>query len=192
VTYSFGNNWFEPPSAILIPAYTLVWTNFQLQESGSYNVGGSISYFPFPDAVGANITVAIYLNGNFIVNSTTPVPDNPHVTNSSLIPTSNSSNSIFALKGVTLSGGVGTQTPWTVSLNGATITIAMISDKPLWLSGWTQSDMTEGTGPQFGQSVGQLNGTYEWPDSGASIPNSLPQPTTTLSFELQFSGDYFA
>jgi len=190
-TCNFGNSWFEPPSAILIPADTLVWANFQLQENGSYNVGASISYYPFPDALGANITVAVYLNGNFIVNSITPVPDNPHVTNSSLIPTSNSSNSIYALTGVTLSGGVGTQAGSAVSLNGTTISIAIMSDKPIWLAGWTPGDVSKSTGPQFGQSFGQLNGTYEWPDSGLTLPNSLPQPTTTLTFELQLQGDYF-
>jgi len=188
---NFGDSWFEPPSAILIPANTLVWTNFQLQENGSYNVGGSIHYYPFPESLGANVTVAIYLNGKLIVNSTTPVRDNPSVTNSSLVPPSNSvNNSIFALTGVTLQGGVGTQSGQ-ASLNGANITVATIIDKPLWLAGWTPEDMSNGTGAQFGQSSGQLHGTYEWTDSGLTLPNSLPQPTTTLSFELQISGDYF-
>ena len=137
--------------------------------------------------------MAIYLNGSLAANSTTPLPDQEIITQTSLIPPSNSSdNSIFALTGVTPTVGMGTQTGSEVSLNGATISIAMISDKPLWLAGWTQQDMSKGTGAQFGQSFGQLNGSCEWTDSELSqLPNSLPQPTTTLTFELQFTGDYF-
>ncbi len=192
-TCNFGNSLFEPPSAILIPANTLVWTNFQLQVNNSYFVNAAIHFLPFPAVVGANITVAVYLNDILNSSSTTPVTQLPNaVTNSSLIPTSNSSNSIFALTGVTPTGGVGMQTGSAVNLNGTTITIAILSDKPLWLSGWTPEDMSKGTGAQFGQSTGQLSGTYEWPDSGLSLPNSLPQPTTKLTFELQISGDYFS
>ena len=49
----FGNNYFEPPSAILISADTLVWTNFKLgvTNNTSYFVGGSINYLVFPAAV---------------------------------------------------------------------------------------------------------------------------------------------
>ena len=190
---NFGDNSFEPPSAILIPANTLVWTNFRLNVTSSDIVGASITLFPFPESVGANIIVAIYLNGGLVANSTTPLPDQEIITQTPLIPPSDSSyNSIFALTGVTPTVGMGTQTGSAVSLNGATIGIAMISDKPLWLAGWTQQDMAKGTGPQFGQSIGQLKGTYEGPDSELSqLPNSLPQPTTTLTFELQFTGDYF-
>jgi hypothetical protein len=190
-TCDFGNSLFEPPSTILISAGTLVWTNFQLQENGSYSVSGSISFLSFSESLGANVTVALYLNGILNASSITPVTQMPNeVTNSSLIPSSNSSNSIFALRGVTPTGGVGTQTGSAVNLNGTTITIAVVSDKPLWLTGWTQTDMSKGGGAQFGQSMGQLNGTYEWPDSKLSLPNTLPQATTTLSFELQISGNY--
>lgn len=202
VTCNFGDNTFEPPSAILIPANTLVWTNFKLHLNGSYVVGATVSYYPFPESSGANVTVAVYFNGVFNVNSTTQIPScsqvvvsscsQVEVTNSSLIPPANSANnSIFALKGVTLSGGVGTQSD-TVNLNVSTIiTIAMVSDKPLWLAGWTPEDISKGTGPQLGQSSGQLNGTFEWPDYVLTLPSSLPQPTATLAFELQFTGDYF-
>ena len=113
-------------------------------------------------------------------------------TNSSLIPPSNSTtNSIFALTGVTPTGSVSTQTPSELNLNNSTISIAFFTNKPLWISGWTPEDMSKETGPEFGQSIGQLNGTYEWFDSGLTLPNSLPQATTTLTFELQISGDYF-
>jgi hypothetical protein len=190
----FGDDIFEPPSAVLVPANTLVWTNFQLGGVSDYTnamVAGTIHFYLFPEVLGANITVAVYVNGNLTVNSTTPVPDNVYVTNSSLVPPSNSANnSIFALTGVTLQGGVGTETDSSVNLNGATITIAIISDKSLWLAGWTQDDMSKGIGPEFGQSPGQLASTYEAPEMGTINlpPNSLPQPTTTLSFELQISG----
>jgi len=189
---SFGDNIFEAPSAILIPANTLVWTNFRLKTNGTYNVGATIDFLSVSDLIRANITVAVYLNGHLNASSTTPVTQlasaaaNP----SSIPPANSSSNSIFALKGVTPTGGVGTQTGSAVNLSGATITVAIISDEPLWLSGWTPQDMSKGTGPQFGQSVGQLSGTYEWPDSGLSLPNTLPQPTTTLQFQLEIPGSY--
>jgi hypothetical protein len=189
----FGDSYFEAPSAILIPANTLIWTNFQLQENGNYYVGGSIHFLSFPSALGANITVAVYLNGNLSGSSTTPVSQLPNeVTNSSLIPSSNSSNPIFALTGVTPTGGVGTQTGSALDLTGSTISIAFMSDKPLWISGWTPEDMSKGSGEQFGQSFGQLYGTYEWSGSGSTLPNSLPQPTTMVTFELQISGSYSA
>lgn len=188
---NFGDSYFEPPSAILIPVNTLTWTNFQLQANGSYYVGGSIHFLSFPSALGANITVAVYLNGNLSGSSTTPVSQMPNeVTNSSLMPSSNSTNSIFALTGVTPTGGVGTQTGTTLNLAGSIISIAFMSDKPLWVSGWTPEDMSKGSGEQFGQSLGQLNGTYEWPGSGSTLPNSLPQLTSMLTFELQITGSY--
>lgn len=188
---NFGDSYFEPPSAILIPVNTLTWTNFQLQANGSYYVGGSIHFLSFPSALGANITVAVYLNGNLGGSSTTPVSQMPNeVTNSSLMPSSNSTNSIFALTGVTPTGGVGTQTGTTLNLAGSIISIAFMSDKPLWVSGWTPEDMSKGSGEQFGQSLGQLNGTYEWPGSGSTLPNSLPQLTSMLTFELQITGSY--
>jgi hypothetical protein len=87
---------------------------------------------------------------------------------------------------------VGTQTGSPVDLTASTISIAFASDKPLWISGWTPEDMSKGSGSQFGQSSGQLSGTYEWPGSGLTLPNSLPQPTTTVAFELQISGSYSA
>ncbi len=191
-TCDFGDA-LDAPSAILIPANTLTWTNFQLQKNGSYFVGASIGFLAVPEAIGANVTVAFYLNGHHNSSTISQVSQSPNeVTNFSLIPSSNSSsNSIFALKGFTPTLGVGGQTGWAVSLNGTTIAIAFVSDKPLWLLGWTPEDMSKGTGPQFGQSGGQLNGTYEWPDPELSLPNSLPQPTTTLTFELRISGDYF-
>lgn len=192
-TCNFGDSYFEPSSAILIPANTLTWTNFQLQENGSYYVGGSIHFLSSSSVLGANITVAIYLNGNLSGSSTTPLSQVPNeVTDSSLKPSSNSTNSIIALTDVTPTGGVGTQTGSPLNLSGSTISIAFMSDKPLWIPGWTPEDMSRGSGDQFGQSFGQLNGTYEWSGSGSTLPNSLPQPTTTLTFELQITGSYSA
>jgi hypothetical protein len=69
----YGNQYFEPPSAILVPANTLIWTNFQLNGTINEAVGGSILLFPFPDATGVNVTVAVYLNGTLKVDSTTPL-----------------------------------------------------------------------------------------------------------------------
>ena len=187
----FGNQLFEPPSAILIPADTLIWTNFQLNTT-TYGtngyVAGTILYFPFPNAMGANITVAIYQNGNLLANNTTPVFNHDYGIASSLVPSSNSSNSIFSLKGLTTDVGMGTQTGSAVSLSG-TITVAVMSDKSVWLAGWSQADRSAGTGAKFGQSTGQLPGTFETPESRTIVaPISLPTPTTTLTFELQISG----
>jgi len=128
---NFGNSLFEPPSAILISAGTLVWTDFQLQENGSYYVSASIHFLAFPDVIGANITVAVYLNGHLNGSTTTPVTQlGNEVTNSSMIPSSNSSNSIFVLTGVTPTVGVGGQAGSVVNLNSTTITIVVVSDKP--------------------------------------------------------------
>ncbi len=188
---SFGNALFEPPSAILIPAGTFIWTNFQLHENGSYSVSASISFLSLSEVLGANVNVAVYVDGVLNASSLTSIEVLGNaITNSSLMPSSNSSlNSIFALKGMTPTGGVGTQSG-PVNLNGSTITIAFVSDKPLWLCGWTPLDMSKGTGAQFGESPGQLNGTYEWSDPGLAIPGALPQPTATSTFELQISGGY--
>jgi hypothetical protein len=189
---SFGDNYFEPPSAILIPANTLVWTSFELQVNASYYVGASIHFLSLASALGANITVAVYQNADLGGSATTPVSQVPNeVTNSSLLPPSNSTaNSIFVLTGLTPAGGVGVQSSSGLNMTG-TISIAFMSDKPLWISGWTAEDLSRGTGSQFGHSPGQLNSTYEWTDSGLTLPNTLPQPTTTLAFELQISGSYF-
>ncbi|MGI0084274.1 MAG: hypothetical protein ACREBQ_04245 [Nitrososphaerales archaeon] len=187
----FGNHNFEPPSAILIPANTMVWTNFKLDENSNSLVAGSIVFFPFPNVIGANITVAIYFNGYLNASSTTPVADENYGVNASLIPSSESPNSVFALTGLTPTTGVGTQTSSALSLNG-TITIAIISSRSIWLAGWTETDMSKGSGPQYGQSTGQLAGTYEVPESGTYLPPSLPSATITLSFELQISGDLMA
>ena len=193
----FGSQYFEPPSAILIPSNTLIWTKFNLDGISDYpnaSVAGTISYYPFPSVIGANITVAVYANGNLIANSTTQVIDYNNdsrivVTKPSLIPSSITPNSIFALAGITLQAGVGTESEPVVNISSAIITVALVCDKPLWLAGWTQSDMSKGTGSQFGQSTGQLPNTYEAPETGTSLPpNSLPQPTTTLSFELEIAG----
>ena len=189
---NFGSNYFEPPSGILIPANTLIWTNFRLNVStygANDYVAGTILYFPFPNAMGANITVAIYLNGILNTSSTLPVFNHNYGIASSLIPSSNSSNSIFGLTGVTPDVGMGAQTSSAVSLSGTTIAIAVMTDQPVWLAGWSQQDMTKGTGAQFGRSVGQLEGTFETPESGTSLPPNLPaQPTTSLTFELQIPG----
>lgn len=182
------------PSAILIPADTLVWTNFQLLGNGSYEVIANFDFLPVPEAMTANITVATYLNGNLNVTTPYSMSDydtSPELTNASQMPPSNSSsNSIFALPGVVLTLGISGQAN-SVYLNGTTITVALVSDKPLWLCGWTPEEMSKGTGSRFGQSLGQLNGTYEWSDPGLTLPNSLPRPTTILSFELRVSGDYY-
>jgi len=181
-------------SAILIPANTLVWTNFQLQENGSYIVIVNFDVLPYPESANANITVVTYLNGNLSGSTPYSISDynNQEITNPSLMPPSNSSNnSIFALPGVLPTWGFSGQADSLVNLNGTTITVALLSDKPLWICGWSPEDMSKGTGQQFGLSYGQLNGTYEWPDSESSPPSSLPQPTTTLAFELRVSGDYY-
>lgn len=183
----FGNQYFEPPSGILIPAGVLSWTNFRLSEVTNAFVAGSIVLFPFPDSVGANITVAIYLNGVLNSSSTTSVPVSYYGVNSSLIPSSNSPNSVFALSGLIPTVGVGTQSSSALNLNGTTISIAIISDRSIWLAGWTQTQMCGGTGPQFGESIGQLAGTYE--ASSTSLPDSLPSATNTVTFELQISGN---
>lgn len=191
---NFGNSYFEPPSAILISANTLIWTDFQLQVNGSYYVGSSFQFLSLPGSLGANITVAVYLNGYLSGSSTTPITQGPNeVTNTSLMPPPNSTaNSIFALTGLTATGGASTQSGSKLNLTGSTISIAFVSDKPVWLCGWTPDDTSKGTGAQFGQSMGQLKGTHEWPDSGLTLPGSLPQSTTTESFELQVLGDYLA
>ena len=178
---NFGSQYFEPPSGILIPANTLIWTNFQLNETTNAFVGASIVLFPFPDAAGVNVTVAVYVNGLLNVNSTTPLLNHDYGI---------SSNSIFALTGLIPTVGMGTQTGSAVSLNnGTTITIAVSSDRSIWLAGWSQIDVSKGTGPQFGRSTGQLAGTYEASETGTFLPpNLLPHATTTLTFELQISG----
>ena len=188
----FGNHNFEPPSAVLISANTLVWTKFQLDNNSNYYVASSFVLFPFSDLNGANVIVAVYLDGNLVANSTTTIPNNNYRINSSLMPSSDASNSIFSLTGVTPTVGVGTQTTSAVSLSGTSLSFAIISDRPIWLAGWTQTDMSKGTGPQFGQSTGQLAGTYEVPETGTYLPRSLPSATITIPFELQISGDLMA
>ena len=189
----FGNQYFEAPSAILIPAKTLVWSTFRLDgytNETNPSIHGSVIVFPFSGINGVNITAAIYVNGILNVNSTIPVPNRNYQIQSSL-PTSTAPNSIFALTGVTPNVVIGAQTDSGVNLNGATISIAMFCDTSVWLAGWTQGDASKGTGPQFGQSIGQLGGTFETPESSANIPpNLLPNPATTLTFELQIAGDF--
>lgn len=197
---NFGDA-FNAPSAILIPANTLTWTNFQLHQNANYFVSASIAFLADPEAVGANVTVAFYLKGR--LNSTTVsqvglLPNMINASNASIIsiPGSSSStaNSVIALNdSSTPTVGVGGQTGWAVSL-GDTIAVAFVSNKPLWLLGWTPADMSKGSGPGYGRSFGQLKNTYEWTDSGLSLPNTLPQATTTtttLQFELRISGSYF-
>jgi len=188
----FGDQHFEPPSGIMMQANTLTWANFRLNDSKNVFVSGSIYFFPFPSTIGANITVAIYLNGVLAASSTTPVPAHDYGIQSSLIPTSTSANSVFALTGLIPTVGVGTQSSSALNTNGATVSIAITSDKPVWLAGWTQADMAGGTGPEFGQSMGQRAGTYETPQVGASLPNLLPQASTTLTFQFQVSGSLSA
>ena len=188
----FGNQHFEPPSGILIQPNTLVWTNFQLNDTTNAFVSASIFLFPFPNAVGANITVAIYLNGIFTGSSTTPVQNSSYGIQSSSVPTPTSANSVFALTGLVPTLGVGTQSSFALNINGAIITVAITSDKPIWLAGWTQADMSAGTGSASGRSVGQLAGTFEATQAGTSPPTLLPQASTTLTFEFQVSAGWVA
>lgn len=190
--YNFGNHYFEPPSAILISADTLVWTTFQLDNNSNFHITSSFAVFPFSDLNGTFFNVAIYVSGNLIANSTTSMPDINYKINSSIMPSSNSPNSIFALTGLTPTVGATTETTSTISLKGLTISFAIVSDRPIWLAGWTQNDMSKGSGPQFGASAGQLAKTFESPVSEANLPNSLPPATTSLTFELQVLGGLFA
>lgn len=195
VIQNFGNQYFEPPSGILIPANTLIWVNFRLNASAVEFVSGSVNFFPFPNVVGANVTVAIYLDGTFEGSSTTPVPDRVYGIQSSLVPTSSSPNSVFMLTSLVPTVGVGTQSPSALNINGATLSVAVISDKPIWLAGWTAAGMSEEQDPQFGHSVGLVAGTYEASVTGVlhvSLPNALPQATTTLTFEPQIYGAFDA
>lgn len=187
VPCNFGGG-SQPPSAILIPANTLVWTNFQLHENGIYSIQAGFDFLVTPEAMTANLTIDVYLNGK--LNGTRPYAESNYPfprteSNSSLLPPSNSSsNSIFSpamgVPGVGISG----QADSPVNLANTTITVAIVSDKPLWIIGWTPQDS------QYGLSAGQLYGTYEWPDSSEAVPNLLPQPSITLSFELCVSGNY--
>jgi hypothetical protein len=184
----FGNQYFEPPSGILIPANTLTWTNFRFNETSKVYVAGGINFFPFPVTIPANITVAIYLDGVLSASSTTYVPSRNYEMTSSSIPTSTSANSIFALTGLIPTVSVGTQSTSALNVYGVTVSVAILSDKPVWLAGWTPTDMSGGTGPQFGQSIGQLAGIYEASLPSTSLPGSLPQATAQPNFEFQFSG----
>jgi hypothetical protein len=190
--YNFGNHYFEPPSAILISAYTLVWTSFQLDNNSNFYLTASFAVYPFSDLNGTIFTVAIYLSGKLVANSTTTMPDNNYKINPSSMPSSTSANSIFALTGMTPTVGATAETPSAISLNSATISFAIVSDRPIWLAGWTQSDMSSGSGPQFGASAGQLAETYEALEPGTNLPNSLPLATTSQPFELQVLGGLFA
>jgi hypothetical protein len=192
-TQIFGNTNFEPPSAILIPANTLVWCNFRLDGISNFTnpqVIVNFYFFPFPGTEGADVTVAIYVNG--ILNSTSTSPILAHggaINSSSLIPPSNSANnSIFALTGTTQIVGV-TGSTSSVGLNDTIFSFAIFSQSSVWLPGWTQANMAAGSGLQYGESTGQLAGTHEAALPGISLPNSLPNATTTLTFELQISGD---
>lgn len=185
----FGNQHFEPPSGILVPANTLTWTNFRLNGTTTdVLVSGSIYLFPFPNAIGTNVTVAIYLNGALAASSTTQVPNNNYGIGFSSVPTSTSANSVFALMGLIPTVAVGTQSSSALNINGATVTIAIVCDRTIWLAGWTEADMSGGAGPPFGKSVGQLAGTYEATQLSAFLPSTLPQAATTLTFEFQVSG----
>jgi hypothetical protein len=191
----FGNSNFEPPSAILIPANTLVWTDFRLDGVTNFanaQVYGNFYLFPFPGAIGANVSVAIYVNGSLNDKSTLSVIAQGGIINSSsLVPPSDSANnSIFALTGVTPVVVVSDSSLSFLSLKGTVISIAFFSQSPIWLAGWTQSDMSGGSGAQFGQSTGQLAGTYEADVSGTLFPpGSLPNATAVLTFQLQISGN---
>ncbi len=190
--YNFGNHYFEPPSAILISADTLVWTSFQLDNNSKFFLTSSFALFPFSNLNGTVFTVAVYVSGNLIANSTTMMPDNNYKINSSLMPSSSSPNSIFALEGLTPTVGATAETTSAINLTAATLSFAIVSDRPIWLAGWTQNDMSKGSGPQFGASAGQLASTFEASVSKTNLPNSLPQPTTSLPFELQILGGLFA
>jgi hypothetical protein len=101
-----------------------------------------------------------------------------------------SPNSIVSLNGVTATLSAGVIASSQTLNSSSTISFALVSNSPIWLAGWSKADMAAGTGPQYGQSIGQLSGTSEYSlASDASFPETLPTATTSISFQLQISGD---
>jgi hypothetical protein len=189
----FGDAFSQPPSAILIPANTLVWANFRLNGITNYTEGfvtGVFILYPFPGSIGASVNVEIYANGVLNENETSFVPDTNYKMNASLIPSATSPNSIFALTGMTPGVAVSVQSSTPLSFDGTVISIAFLCNRGIWLAGWTQDDKLEGSNLQYGDSVGQLAGTYEAVEPANLFPpNLIPQATTTLTFEIQVSGE---
>jgi hypothetical protein len=188
-TYYFGDT--DPtPSGILIPADTLVWTDFTYGASNSNSIAGIINFYPYADDGGVNVTVAIYgADGNLLGKSLTTFPSACQIDedcNSLGNTPSGTINQIMSMHD-TFTTSCGVQLGNKNLPEGSTFSIALIADHALWLAGWSAADRANGTGPQNGQTPWQTPSTFDTPNI-TSMPTTLPQAASTSTFEVNFSG----
>lgn len=184
---TFGNGQ-TAPSAIFIPANTLVWVNMVYPQNTSYALSAAFTIYLFTDDSNVNMTTAVYgSNGALLLNSSYTMPDfcNPTcVKGIGPDPNSNAtSNQVISIANNTLSSDFPAQANKLTLSQGSVFSVAFVADHSIWVTGWTTADRSMGTGPAYGQSSFQLPNTYEASSTYTMVPASLPQPSVTLSFE---------
>jgi hypothetical protein len=189
----FGDS-YRGLSAILGPPNTMIWANFQLQEGPYRGIGAGAYVYTFPSEQNASITIGIYLNGKLIGKSAAQVPSvsdvvPPGVSGPNSSEPQGTLNSIAPIPSTVMFGQFPVVVYATGLEQGANVSVCLIASQPVWLAGWSQSDLSSGTGPAYGQSRWQLPGLNEVPGQLVLLPDLPQKASTTLPFELQVSGD---
>jgi hypothetical protein len=194
---SFGDG--HMPSMMLVPAYTLVWVPFVFEASGaavpnSFFVA-EVGMFGYADDAGMNITLGLYgPDGNLIDSDVNGLPSDycegqlcVHMGDSP----SGSPNQIMSNESHVA------MVSWPISQINCTLQqggdfyVAFVVSHPVWIGGFSASDRSGGSGPEFGQSPWESPVTYEGQEGqqDLSLPTSLPQAQLTSPFEIAIVGE---
>jgi hypothetical protein len=188
------------PSAMLIPANTLTWIQFVFETSaGSLrnSVLAQLEVYVSSGYTEMNVTIGMYgPDGNLMsADSYVPPLSNCHIApcealgNASITP-----NQVMSMQNFT---GQASESfpvdPANVTLpQGSVFYVAFVANQSIWVGGFSAPDRSGGTGLQYGQFPWEAPATYEGPmgqQQNATLPNSLPAPALTTSFETCIGGD---
>jgi hypothetical protein len=196
----FGDG--ETPSGMLIPANTLTWVPlvFDTNASAVQNnfMTADVNVFLYSDYSGMNITVGVYGAGGNLINSDPGgLPSNycnqvPCASEGA--SPSGSPNQVVSIPNWPNKAAASFPAdPYNLTLRqGSTFYVAFVSDRPIWVGGFSAADRSGGSGLQYGQSPWEAPVTYEGTmgqQQNAVLPNDLPSAALSSSFEISVSGN---
>lgn len=189
----FGDS-YVAHSAILVPAHAVLWSNFIINHSGTVSgIGAGVIVDVFPSELNTNVTVALYLNGQLLSKSLATVPPWTSVIAVNVASINSTepegpANGIRELSYLVPSGMFAAVIYSPGIANGSVVSVAVMADRPIWIRGWSQSDLASSSSMESGHALWQIPVTYESPGQ-STIPLRIPATGITLPFEMQVSGD---